>query len=343
MSAATDEEYGSRWAGTENQDGYPQYRRYGQGYTNSGAAEAASGRVEPDWARGDDRDAGWRRAAEPAESRGRAEGPGEQSAYRNPYDLAQADQSARALLADARERIDRAIAAAAADSARVEAERARLEQRAGESERMRLEAVRQQDALEMVLRRTEERLIASERDSAQKDEHIAELHRRLAGAEARAAEAEREREDEAAAASLRIEDIEAQADARVEAARSEAAQAIEDARAEAAAEIERAKEEFAPELRALEDKLAASEHRAEAAEVAAEAAEQAAEAAAGNAAFLREEADRLRKRVEDRVKELEKELADSQTEILQLKDWRAKTIERLRSAGLLRSHANTAA
>ena len=51
---------------------------------------------------------------------------------------------------------------------------------------------------------------------------------------------------------------------------------------------------------------------------------------------IREEADKLRKRGEDRVKELEKELADSQTEIRQLKEWRAKTIERLRSAGLLR-------
>ena len=336
MSTASDEDY-PRWAGAEGQDSWSgAYRNYGR------AATPTHGVVEPEWARQDDRDRDgrdWRSSTEPASYERR------EDAALNPYggyDAGRADESARALLADARERVDRAIAAVATESGRFEAERARIEQRAGEAERHRLEAQRQQEALDMVLRRTEERLIASERAVQNKDEEISELHRRLAATEARAAESDREREDAGAAAQLRIEEIEAQADTRVDAARNEAAQAIEDARAEAAAEIERAKEELAPETHRLKAELEAMEHRAEAAEVAGEAAEQAAEAAAANGASLREEADRLRKRVEERVKELEKTLADSQTEIKQLKEWRAKTIERLRSAGLLRSGGQAA-
>jgi len=323
MSTASEDDFGGGW---RDQDAPAGFGGYGRRFAlvdpqPEAGVEPSAEPIEPAYE--ERREAlGWRALADTGRS-------GEYGAPRS-------DPSARALLGAARDQIDRAIAAATAEAGRTEADRVRLEQRAGESERLRAEAVREQEALEMVLRRTEERLIASERDSQAKDDEVAELHRRVAAAEARTAEAEKNAEDIEAASALRIEEFEAQSDARVEAARSEAAQAIEDARAEAAAEIERSKEDASNDQAALRTALESAEGRTEALEVAAEAAEQAAEAAAANGAALREEADKLRKRVEDRVKELEKELADSQTEIRALKEWRAKTIERLRSAGLLK-------
>ncbi|MEM6490342.1 MAG: hypothetical protein AAF684_00330, partial [Pseudomonadota bacterium] len=151
MSTASEDDFGGGW---RDHDAPASFAGYGRRFAlvdgqSDQAADPLPDGGDPS-GYDDRREAlGWRALAD----------AGRPSDAGHGYAAPRQEPSARAMLGAARDQIDRAIAAATAEAGRNEADRVRLEQRTGEAERLRAEAVREQEALEMVLRRTEERLI----------------------------------------------------------------------------------------------------------------------------------------------------------------------------------------
>ncbi|MBL8672147.1 MAG: hypothetical protein JNK11_15920 [Alphaproteobacteria bacterium] len=255
--------------------------------------------------------------------------------------------------------------------------REEFEQRLGEAERSRREALRKVEVGELILRRTEERLMAAEREAAARADELIELQRRLANAEARAAEAElrtREAEDahQRAAgeaeerARITIEAAKAEAEHHVETLLGSAAEEVKSQLAGAEQKVRDAEERaqraektsadaearlkaIADQFDQLESGKTTAEQAAAEIQASASALRQAEQLAEARAAAAEQAADAAAASLKALRGEIDRLQAESSERLDALKNendklraWRLKAIERMQAAGLMKSPASAA-